>query len=69
MQIYVVTLEDGKKIHFGSVKYENYLIHGDEKRREKYLARAKKIKNKFGKFTFENPESANYWNVKLLWEG
>ena len=36
---YVVEYE-GKKIHFGSTKYEDYLIHKDLDRREKYLAKA-----------------------------
>lgn len=49
---YVVTLEDGKKVHFGSTKYEDYLIHHDEERKKKYLARAKKIKNKQGELTW-----------------
>ena len=38
---YVIEYE-GKKIHFGSTKYEDYLIHKDIDRREKYLAKAKK---------------------------
>ena len=51
---YVVEYE-GKKIHFGSVKYENYLIQKDLDRREKYLAKAKKITNKNGDFTYDSP--------------
>ena len=43
---YVVALKDGKKVHFGSPNYEDYLIHGDEDGRKKYLASAKKITNK-----------------------
>ena len=35
---------NGKKIHFGSIKFEDFLSHKDKERREKYLARAKKIK-------------------------
>ena len=64
---YVATLPGGKKIHFGSSNYLDFLIHEDKERRERYLARAKKIKNKNGELTFNNPESANYWSVKLLW--
>ena len=64
---YIVELETGKKINFGSVKYEDYLIHKDEERRKKYLKRAKAIKNKQGELTFENPQSANYWGINLLW--
>ena len=62
---YVVEYE-GKKIHFGSTKYEDYLIHKDLDRREKYLAKAKEIKNKNGDFTYEFPSYPNYWSVKLL---
>lgn len=29
---YFVTLENGKKVYFGSAKYKDYLIHGDEDR-------------------------------------
>lgn len=32
---YFVTLKDGKKIHFGNSKYEDYLLHKDEERRKK----------------------------------
>lgn len=61
---YVVTVKDGKKIHFGNPKYEDYLMHDDEERQKKYLARATKIKNKQDELTADNPE---YWSIKLLW--
>ena len=64
---YVVTLPSGKNLHFGSSKYPDFLIHRDEEKKDKYLTRAKKIKNKKGDLTYENPESANYWSVNLLW--
>ena len=64
---YMVKLPSGKKVHFGSVKYADYLTHKDKDRRDKYLARATKIKNKQGELTHNNPESANYWSTKLLW--
>ena len=64
---YVVELETGKKVNFGSAKYEDYLIHKDDERRKKYLKRAKAIKNKKGELTFNNPQSANYWSINLLW--
>ena len=57
-----------KKLHFGSSKYPDFLIHQDKERKFRYLTRAKKIKNKQGQLTFQNPESANYWSVKLLWD-
>ena len=63
----MVTLPSGKKVHFGSTKYVDYLTHKDKERRDKYLARATKIKNKQGELTHTNPESANFWSVNLLW--
>ena len=64
---YMVTLKSGKKVHFGSTKYSDYLTHKDKDRRDKYLARASKIKNKQGELTYNNPESANFWSIHLLW--
>ena len=66
---YVVKLPSGKNLHFGSSQYPDFLIHKDNERKEKYLSRAKKIKNKKGELTYENPESANFWSVNLLWSG
>ncbi|CAH3149126.1 unnamed protein product [Porites evermanni] len=64
---YVATLPGGKKIHFGSSQYPDYLIHKDKERKDKYLARAKKIKNKQGELTYTNPGSSNFWSINLLW--
>ena len=66
---YVVKLSSGKNLHFGSSQHSDYLIHKDNERKEKYLSRAMKIKNKKGELTYENPESANFWSVNLLWSG
>ena len=66
---YVVKLPSGKNLHFGSSQHPDYLIHKDNERKEKYLSRAMKIKNKKGELTYENPESANFWSVNLLWSG
>ena len=64
---YMVTLPSGKKVHFGSPKYEDFTVHKDKERRDKYLSRATKIKNKKGELTYTNPESSNFWSVHLLW--
>ena len=66
---YVVTLSDsnGKKIHFGSTKYADYLTHKDKERRDSYLRRARNIRNKQGELTYNDPESANFWSIRLLW--
>ena len=64
---YMATLSSGKKVHFGSLDCPDYLIHKDKERRDRYLARATKIKNKQGELTYTNPESSNFWSVNLLW--
>ena len=42
-------------MHLGSPKYPDFLIHQDDARKERYLARAKTIKNRKGEFTWEKP--------------
>ena len=64
---YMVTLPEGKKVHFGSPKYPDFLFHKDEERRDRYLSRATKTKNRQGELTHEIRESPNYWSTKLLW--
>ena len=64
---YMVTLPEGKKVHFGSPKYPDFLFHKYEERRDRYLSRATKIKNRQGELTHEIKESPNFWSSKLLW--
>ena len=69
---------DGKTIHFGHNDYDHFFDktgiwkgqdHGDEKRRANYLARSGGIKDKNGKLTKNNPNSANYHSRRVLWGG
>ena len=62
---YVVEYND-KKIHFGSTKTDDYINHHDHVQREKYLKKAKKIKDKDGRLTYKLPFYPNYWSVNLL---
>ena len=64
---YMVTLPEGKKVHFGSPKYPDYIYYKDQERTDKYLSRATKIKNRQGDLTHEIKESPNFWATKLLW--
>ena len=57
---------NGKKIHFGSVNTEDFIIHKDPDRREKYRVKAMKITNKHGEATYQLPSYPNYWSVTLL---
>lgn len=72
----LMTVVDGKKIHFGNPKYQHFKDktgiwsnknHGDPERRKSYLSRAKGIKLKDGSLAWKNPKSPNYHAVKILW--
>lgn len=63
----VYVKKDGKKklIHFGDKRYKhNY----SEKARKSYLARSSGIRDKEGKLTKNNKNSANYWSRRYLWK-
>ena len=65
----VYVKKDGKKrlIHFGDSSMKDYTQHGDKKRRANYLARSGGIKNKEGKLTKNDKNSANYWSRRVNW--
>ena len=67
MMVYV--MKDGKKrlIHFGDANMQDFTQHKDEARRKSYLARSGGIRNKEGKLTKNDKNSANYWSRKVLW--
>ena len=64
----VYVMKDGKKrlIHFGASDYEDYTQHRDKDRRKAYLARSAGIRDKSGKLTYLDKNSANYW-ARTLW--
>ena len=75
---YMVRTPSGKLIHFGQLGYQHYkditplklysnLNHLDKKRRDRYRARASKIKNKQGELTYNNPEYPNFYAYHFLW--
>tara|TARA_R110002012_G_scaffold3673_2_gene17254 strand:+ start:1094 stop:1330 length:237 start_codon:yes stop_codon:yes gene_type:complete len=68
MMVYV--MKNGKKtlIHFGDSNMKDFTQHKDEARRKSYLARSGGIRNKQGKLTKNDKNSANYWSRKVLWK-
>jgi hypothetical protein len=62
---YMVFNEDGKKIHFGDLRYADYTKHKDKKRRKNYLKRASNIKGNWS----QNQFSPNMLSIILLWDG
>lgn len=54
-------------VYFGHRDYSDYTQHKDPERRNRYLARATKIRDAKGKLTMNNPLSPNYWAIRILW--
>lgn len=55
---------NGKAVDFGQMGYEDYTKHRDDKRRERYLKRAKNIKGNWK----NNPYSPNNLSLHVLWD-
>ena len=53
--------ENGRKVHFGQKGYEDYTIHRDDERKERYLKRHSKISS------FDTPYSAGSLSRWILW--
>lgn len=66
----VIRVKKGNKdevIHFGDENYKDYTQHKDKERRKNYIARASGIKDGSGKLTKNDPFSANYHSMRVLW--
>lgn len=57
---YVITI-DNKKVDFGDIRYEDYLIHNDINRLKLFRARFNKL---FKKSNYNQPL---YYSYQLLW--
>ncbi len=69
MMVYV--MKNGKKtlIHFGQKGAPDFASGTATKAQQKsYLARSGGIRNKQGKLTKNDKNSANYWSRKILWK-
>lgn len=72
----LMTIVDGKKIHFGDNNMEHYYDktniwssknHNDKNRRKNFLQRSKGIKDKEGNLVWKDPKSPSYHAVRILW--
>jgi hypothetical protein len=59
---------DGKWIHFGNPEYEDYSTHRDKVRQDSYCKRAGAIQYKTGGLAGNDPNSPNYYAMRLLWD-
>ena len=65
----VYVLKDGKKrlIHFGQAGAPDKRKGASKAQQKSYLARSGGIRNKEGKLTKNDKNSANYWSRKINW--
>ena len=56
--------DNGKKINFGQMGYEDYTKHLNNERREAYLRRAKNIRGNWK----DDPYSPNNLAINLTWQ-
>ena len=58
----------GKKIHFGAKGMSDFTIHKDKKRRDRYLKRARGIRDGDGNLTHNDKTRSNFWSINILWQ-
>lgn len=65
----VYVMKDGKKrlIHFGDASMTDKRKGASKSQQKSYLARSGGIRNKEGKLTKNDKNSANYWSRKINW--
>ena len=65
----VYVMKDGKKrlIHFGDSSMTDKKKGASKAQQKSYLARSAGIRDKEGKLTKNNKNSANYWSRKVNW--
>lgn len=57
---YSITLPDNKIVHFGAIGYEDYTMHHDDKRKDRYISRHKKE-------DWTDLSKAGTWSRYILW--
>jgi hypothetical protein len=63
----IMTKIAGKWIHFGAKNSQTFLEGASEAKRDSYRARASKIKNKEGNFTYNIKYTPNFLSYFILW--
>ena len=76
-RVSIITPNDDKQtVDFGAIRYQHFrdkiglfshLDHLDTNRRQKYLTRSTKIKNKQGELTANILFSPNWFSINFLW--
>jgi hypothetical protein len=58
---YMIVTEDNKRVHFGSPYHENYNIHQNEIRKNRYIKRHMKRED------WTDADTPGFWSRWLLW--
>ena len=61
---YMIMNDNNKLVHFGDIRFEDFLKHGDYRRRSLYYKRSSKIKGHW----IDNIYSPNMLSMRILWE-
>ena len=57
---YIRELDSNNSIHFGDSRYEDYTMHRDENKKQRYL-------NRHQNEDWSDPNTAGFWSRWLLW--
>jgi hypothetical protein len=60
---FMIITPSGKKVHFGAVGYEDFTMHKDVQRKERYISRHQSREN----WTLTGADTAGFWSRWLLW--
>jgi len=60
---WMVITPENKKIHFGAKGYEDYTIHKDKERKNRYVTRHKAKEN----WNKSGINTAGFWSYWILW--
>ena len=63
----IMVVIDGKTIHYGAKTSTTFIEGASEEKRKAYQARASKIKNKNGQYTYNLKYTPNFLAFHTLW--
>jgi hypothetical protein len=63
----IAVFYNGRWIHAGDIRYDDYSTHGDDERRESYRRRHEAIRLADGRQAYKVKEQPAYWAYHLLW--
>jgi hypothetical protein len=59
---YDAVIDGSKTVSFGQKGFEDYTIHKDSERKQRYIQRHKKAED------WSNPKTAGFWSRWAIWE-